>query len=127
MVEMNKNLLSRLILHGAAGLIYPASVSCLFFLYQFMGGRITSRGVAAGMAVQLIFYFVAAINFLMVAIPSIRARMWIMLIMGLGIFLYLAPVHPIRAVLLSGLACAVTMIPIFGPALRAKIMGDKAL
>lgn len=124
---MSKGLILRVVLHGAVCIGYPFLVGWLFFIFQYMGGERDSRGVAAGLAVQLVCYFVAGSNLLMVAISNVRFRIGVMLAMGASIFFYLAPVHPLKAVALSMLACAVTASAILAPALRLKIIGNKAL
>ena len=121
MAKVTCSLMSRITLHITASFLYPGVVSCVLFLYSYAGVQTSSRGAAAGIATQFIFYCVAGINLLMVAIPSVRSRMVLVIFMGAGIHTYLSPVHPLRAVLLASLACAVTTLAILGPAIRARI------
>lgn len=117
---MTKTFRSRLIAHSVACFVYLILAGAAFFFYRHFGGTVNSRGVAAGMASQLAFYCVAGSNILMIALPRVITRLIVAIITSSGIFLFLVPAHPIRAIVFTSLAFLVTISAIFASELGRK-------
>jgi hypothetical protein len=106
---MRVEFLWRAIAHTMVCFIYPVAIYLLQNLYEKGGGVVSSRGVAAGLASQWVWLVVVVCNGLIACLSNIRFKLLIMVIMMLCMFLYLMPVHPLRAFAYVGAAGVLTL------------------
>ncbi|WP_429505536.1 hypothetical protein [Pseudomonas sp. 2835] len=81
-------------------------------MYRQMAGGLMSRGVAIGMGMYLIFYFVVLMNLVIALVPRLKWRLLLAAAIPAAILLYLLPQHPLRALFCSvlGLSTALAAI-----------------
>ncbi|CAI8964244.1 MULTISPECIES: hypothetical protein [Pseudomonas] len=70
-------------------------------MYRQMAGGLMSRGVAIGMGMYLIFYFVVLMNLVIALVPRLKWRLLLAAAIPAAILLYLLPQHPLRALFCS--------------------------
>ncbi|VVO90130.1 hypothetical protein [Pseudomonas fluorescens] len=101
---MNSRRVIGLAVHALACVIYIVLNGYAVPAYKQLVGGLTSRGVAIGMAMYLIFYFFVSLNLILVFIQRQAIQFGLVIFMMLTILFYLLPQYPIR-----GLAyCALT-------------------
>jgi hypothetical protein len=101
---MNSRRVIGLAVHALACVIYILMNGYAVAAYKQLVGGLTSRGVAIGMAMYLIFYFFVAANLILVFIRRQALQFGLVIFMMLAILFYLLPQYPVR-----GLAyCALT-------------------
>lgn len=101
---MNSRRVIGLAVHALACVIYTVLNGYAVPAYKQLVGGLTSRGVAIGMAMYLIFYFFVSLNLILVFIQRQAIQFGLVIFMMLAILFYLLPQYPIR-----GLAyCALT-------------------
>ncbi|MDD1016138.1 hypothetical protein [Pseudomonas rubra] len=81
-------------------------------MYRQMAGGLMSRGVAIGMGMYLIFYFVVLMNLVMALVPRLKWRLLLAAMIPAAILLYLLPQHPLRALFCSVLGFATALAAI---------------
>jgi hypothetical protein len=111
---MNSRHAIGLAVHSLACVIYIVMNGYAVPAYKQLVGGLTSRGVAIGMAMYLIFYFFVALNLLLVFIQRQAIQFGLVILMMLAIVFYLLPQYPIRGlaycVLTGGLTlCAILL------------------
>ncbi|QVM96833.1 hypothetical protein JYG36_01160 [Pseudomonas sp. SORT22] len=81
-------------------------------MYRQMAGGLMSRGVAIGMGMYLIFYFVVLMNLAIALVPRLKWRLLLAAAIPAAILLYLLPQHPLRAMFCSvlGLSTALAAV-----------------
>ncbi|ROL67467.1 hypothetical protein [Pseudomonas vranovensis] len=81
-------------------------------MYRQMAGGLMSRGVAIGMGMYLIFYFVVLMNLAIALVPRLKWRLLLAAAIPAAILLYLLPQHPLRALFCSvlGLSTALAAV-----------------
>lgn len=81
-------------------------------MYRQMAGGLMSRGVAIGMGMYLIFYFVVLMNLAIALVPRLKWRLLLVAAIPAAILLYLLPQHPLRAMFCSvlGLSTALAAV-----------------
>lgn len=101
---MNSRRVIGLAVHALACVVYIVMNGYAVPAYKQLVGGLTSRGVAIGMAMYLIFYFFVSLNLILVFIQRQAIQFGLVIFMMLAILFYLLPQYPIR-----GLAyCALT-------------------
>lgn len=101
-----------LIAHLTACVLYVALNYYCVTLYKHLAGGLTSRDVAIGIAMYLIFYFFIFMNALIAFIPKVKIKLiFVFLMMGLILF-YLLPQHPVRAMFYSMFTGSLTVIAV---------------
>lgn len=101
---MNSRRVIGLAVHALVCVIYIVMNGYAVPAYKQLVGGLTSRGVAIGMAMYLIFYFFVSLNLVLVFIQRQAIQFGLVILMMLAILFYLLPQYPIR-----GLAyCALT-------------------
>ncbi|WAH58655.1 hypothetical protein LZ023_03445 [Pseudomonas silvicola] len=98
--------------HSGAILAYVLLWTYSFSLYRHWGGVIT-RGIDIGMASQLIFYVLVAINLVVAVLPSRRVKYALAVLAGALILAYLLPDYPLRAPLFAVLATGTTSLAVW--------------
>jgi len=106
-----RDLLIKLGCHASAIVLYALLWGWSFSLYRHWGGTVT-RGVDIGMAAYLIFYAVAAVNLMAVAVPGRAVRYVLAAGLGLLILAWLLPDYPLRAPLFACLATGTTSVAV---------------
>ncbi|MNH34245.1 hypothetical protein D3C79_948250 [compost metagenome] len=81
-------------------------------MYRQMAGGLMSRGVAIGMGMYLIFYFVVLMNLVIALVPRLKWRLLLAAAIPATILLYLLPQHPLRALFCSVLGVSTALAAI---------------
>ncbi|WP_327439229.1 hypothetical protein [Pseudomonas donghuensis] len=81
-------------------------------MYRQMAGGLMSRGVAIGMGMYLIFYFVVLMNLVIALVPRLKWRLLLAAAIPATILLYLLPQHPLRALFCSVLGFSTALVAI---------------
>jgi hypothetical protein len=101
---MNSRRVIGLAVHALACVIYILMNGYAVAAYKQLVGGLTSRGVAIGMVMYLIFYFFVAVNLILVFMRRQALQFGLVIFMMLAILFYMLPQYPVR-----GLAyCALT-------------------
>lgn len=88
--------LARFLMHGLACLALPAAFAQGYSLWAKWVAPPVARGIALGLAMELIFYFFVALNVFMILSGSRKIRCGLAGAVVAAILLYLLPQHPIR-------------------------------
>lgn len=107
--EMSRRKMPILACHVVACLLFPVITSLGLHAYTNYGQTPSSTGVAAGLAVQLIFGAFVFINGLMVISNTIRTKLILISALVVAILFYLFPQHPLRAVFFATISSALTL------------------
>lgn len=99
--------------HAAACLLFPLATSLGFQAYTFLFGSPLSRGVALGLAVQLIFVAFVLVNGLISLIASVKIKIVLTSALVIANFAYLLPQHPLRALFFAGLSGGLSFAAIY--------------
>lgn len=110
---MSRKKLIALACHAVACLLFPIVTSLGFQVYTTLFGSPLSRGVAIGLAVQLIFAAFVLVNGLIALITNVRAKIALTGVLVLASLAYLLPQHPLRALFFAGLSGALTLAAIY--------------
>lgn len=105
--------------------LYPLAISCSFSLYKSLGGVILSRGVSAGMATQLVVIVFAVINFSLMAVFSLKARLATMMVFSVAVLLWLYSYHPLRALMFVGLTVVLMLSAEWILSLLSRVLVEK--
>ena len=99
--------------HAAACLLFPLTTSLGFQAYTFLFGSPLSRGVALGLAVQLIFVAFVLVNGLITLTTSVKVKIALTSALVIANLIYLLPQHPLRALFFAGLSGVLTLAAIY--------------
>lgn len=109
---MNSRHAIGLAVHSLACAIYIVMNGYAVPAYKQLVGGLTSRGVAIGMAMYLIFYFFVSLNLVLVFIQRQAIQFRLVVLMMLAILFYLLPQYPIRGLAYSALTGGLTVCAI---------------
>lgn len=101
-----------LIVHVLAIVTYLLLHNTGMTMYRQMAGGLMSRGVAIGMGMYLIFYFVVLMNLVIALVPRLKWRLLLAAAIPATILLYLLPQHPLRALFCSVLGFSTALAAI---------------
>lgn len=104
---------SRLIglaVHSLACVLYIVLNNFAVPVYKQLMGGLTSRGVAIGMGMYLVFYFFASLNLVLVFTNRLAIKFGVAIFMMLAILIYLLPQYPVRAMAYCALAGGLTLL-----------------
>ncbi|WPN57852.1 MULTISPECIES: hypothetical protein [unclassified Pseudomonas] len=93
---MNSRRVIGLAVHALACVVYIVMNGYAVPAYKQLVGGLTSRGVAIGMAMYLIFYFFVSLNLILVFIQRQAIQFGLVIFMMLAILFYMLPQYPIR-------------------------------
>lgn len=110
---MSRKKLIVLACHAVASLLFPIVTTLGFQAYTALFGSPLSRGVAIGLAIQLIFAAFVLVNGLIAVITNVRAKIALTGVLVLASLAYLLPQHPLRALFFAGLSGALTLAAIY--------------
>ncbi len=110
---MNRQKLTALACHAVACLLFPIATTLGFHAYTSIFGAPQSRGVALGLAVQLIFAVFVMANALIAITTTLKTKIVLVSALVLANLLYLLPQHPLRALFFAGLAGGLSLIAIY--------------
>jgi predicted membrane-bound dolichyl-phosphate-mannose-protein mannosyltransferase len=99
--------------HTLACLLFPLATSLGFQVYTTLFGPPLSRGVAIGLAVQLIFAAFVLANALIALTTSMKVKIALTSALVIANLTYLLPQHPIRALFFAGLSGGLTLAAIY--------------
>lgn len=109
LVNMNSKRLIGLVVHAMACVLYIVMNGYAVPVYkQFVGG-LTSRGVAMGMGMYLVFYFFVFLNVVLVFINRLAIKFGVAIFMMLSILFYMLPQYPVRGMAYCALAGGLTV------------------
>lgn len=109
---MNSRRVISLIVHALACVLYIVLNNFAVPIYKQLVGGLTSRGVAIGMGMYLVFYFFVFLNVALVLINRLAIKFGVAVFMMLAILFYLLPQYPVRAMAYCALAGGLTMLAI---------------
>lgn len=109
---MNSQRVIGLVVHGMACVLYIVMNNFAVPIYKTMVGGLTSRGVAIGMGMYLVYYFFVFLNLVLVFIPRLAAQFGVAIFMMASILVYLLPRYPVRAMAYCALAGGLTLCAI---------------
>lgn len=101
-----------IVVHLFAVVAYVALNGTLVGWYKQYAGGLTSRGVAVGIAMYMVFWFFAGMNLLIALLPRVWGKVQATVFMAAIIGFYLWPEHPLRALFYSTLSASVTLVAI---------------
>lgn len=104
--------LARFLMHGLACLALPVAFAQGYTFWAQWVAAPVARGIAVGLAMELIFYFFVALNVFMILSSSRKIRCGLAGAVVAATLLYLLPQHPIRGpgiALLCGGLCLVAI------------------
>lgn len=104
---------SALVCHAMACLLFPIANTLGVQAYTSIFGAPKSRGVAIGLAVQLIFAAFVMTNALIAITKNLKAKIVLVSALVLANLLYLLPQHPLRAVFFAGLSGGLSLLAIY--------------
>lgn len=110
---MNRQKLTALTCHALACLLFPIATTLGFQAFTAIFGATQSRGVAIGLAVQLIFAAFVMTNALIAIIKNLKAKIVLVSALVLANLLYLLPQHPLRALFFAGLSGGLSLLAIY--------------
>lgn len=110
---MNRQKLIALACHALACLLFPIATTLGFQAYTSILGTPQSRGVAIGLAVQLIFAAFVMANALIALTTNLKAKIVLVSALVLANLLYLLPQHPLRALFFAGLSGGLSLLAIY--------------
>lgn len=110
--NMNSERLIALVAHAVACVLYIVINGYAVPIYKALAGDLTSRGVAIGMAMYLIFYFFVFLNTVLIFIRGLAIKCGVVVFMMLSILFYLLPQYPVRAIAYCALAGGLTLFAI---------------
>lgn len=119
---MNQQKLTALACHAVACLLFPIATTLGFQAYTSIFGAPQSRGVAIGLAVQLIFAVFVMTNALIAITKYLKAKIGLVSALVLANLLYLLPQNPLRALFFAGLSGGLSLLAIYA----AKNFGSEA-
>ncbi|MNF27893.1 hypothetical protein D3C85_376860 [compost metagenome] len=99
--------------HGAACLLFPVVTTLGFQLYTVLFGAPFARGVAIGLAAQLIFIVFALTNGLIALVSGMKAKVALAVVLVVAVLVYLLPEHPLRALFFAGLSGGLSFSAIY--------------
>jgi hypothetical protein len=111
--EMSRQKLLSLASHTVASLLFPLATSLGFQVYTTLFGPLLSRGVAIGLAVQLIFAAFVLANVLIALTTSMKVKIVLTSALVIANLTYLLPQHPLRALFFAGLSGVLTLAAIY--------------
>lgn len=111
--KIHRQRIMAFVCHVVACLLFPIVTSLGFQAYTALFGSPRSRGVAIGLAIQLIFAAFVLVNGLIALITNVRAKIALTGVLVLASLAYLLPQHPLRALLFAGLSGALTLAAIY--------------
>ncbi|WP_049456587.1 hypothetical protein [Stenotrophomonas maltophilia] len=88
--------LARFVMHGLACLALPAAFAQSYSFWAKWVVPPVGRGIALGLAMELIFYFFVVLNVVMILSGNRKIRYGLAGGVVAAILLYLLPQHPIR-------------------------------
>ena len=105
---MSRQIITALACHSLACLLFPVSTSLGLKAYASLFGAPFSRGVAIGLAIQLIFAVFVLANSFIALITSLKAKIALTCTLVIANLAYLLPQHPLRALFFAGLSGGLT-------------------
>lgn len=102
-----------LICHGVACLLFPVVTTLGVQLYTVLFAAPFARGVAIGLAVQLIFIVFALTNGLIALVSGMKAKVALASVLVVAVLVYLLPEHPLRALFFAGLSGGLSFSAIY--------------
>jgi hypothetical protein len=106
---MNSQRMIALVIHGMACVLYIVLNGLAVPVYKTLVGGLTSRGVAIGLGMYLVFYFFVFLNIVLVFIHRLAAQFGLAIFMMVSILIYLLPQYPVRAMAYCALAGGLTI------------------
>jgi len=110
---MSRERITALACHIVVCLLFPLAVTLGFKAYVAIWGGPASRGVALGLAVQLIFAAFVLANAFIALVENLRAKIFITAVLVVANLAYLLPQHPLRALFFAGLSGGLTLAAIY--------------
>jgi len=110
---MNRKKFMTFACHGVACLLFPTVTTLGFQLYTVIFGTPFARGVAIGLATQLIFIAFALTNFLIALISGTKEKVALAGVLAVAILVYLLPEHPLRALFFASLSGGLSFSAIY--------------
>jgi hypothetical protein len=111
--EIKRQRITAMACHTLACLLFPLATSLGFQVYTTLFGPPLSRGVAIGLAVQLIFAAFVLANALIALTTSMKVKIALTSALVIANLTYLLPQHPIRALFFAGLSGGLTLAAIY--------------
>ena len=111
--KMSRQRVMAFICHATVCLLFPLATSLGFQVYTALFGSPLSRGVAIGLAVQLIFAAFVLANALIAMTTSMKGKIVLTSALVIANLTYLLPQHPLRALFFAGLSGALTLAAIY--------------
>jgi predicted membrane-bound dolichyl-phosphate-mannose-protein mannosyltransferase len=111
--EMSRQRTGTFAYHVVACLLFPLAASLGFELYITLFRPPLSRGVAIGLAVQLIFAAFVLANALIALTTSMKVKIVLTSALVIANLTYLLPQHPLRALFFAGLSGGLTLAAIY--------------
>lgn len=111
--EIKRQRITAMACHTLACLLFPLAASLGFQVYTTLFGPPLSRGVAIGLAVQLIFAAFVLANALIALTTSMKVKIVLTSALVIANLTYLLPQHPLRALFFAGLSGGLTLAAIY--------------
>ncbi len=111
--EIKRQRITAMVCHALASLLFPLASSLGFQVYTTLFGPPLSRGVAIGLAVQLIFAAFVLANALIALTTSMKVKIVLTSALVMANLTYLLPQHPLRALFFAGLSGGLTLAAIY--------------
>lgn len=109
---MNNRMVIGFLVHFLAGALYIVMNNYAVPIYKELVGGLTSRGVAIGMGMYVIFYFFVFCNFIIVFVNRMSVKVGIAVFMVLAILYYMLPQYPVRGMAYGALSGGLTFFAI---------------
>ncbi|MBV7494663.1 hypothetical protein KW837_10335 [Pseudomonas sp. PDM24] len=118
---MNSRIVIGFLIHFLACAFYIVMNNYAVPIYKEMVGGLTSRGVAIGMGMYVIFYFFVFCNFIIVFVKKMPVKIGMAVFMVSAILYYMLPQYPVRGMAYSALSGSLTFIAIAMSSLLVRV------
>lgn len=109
---MNSRIVIGFLVHFLVCALYIVMNNYAVPIYKELVGGLTSRGVAIGMGMYVIFYFFVFCNFIIVFVKKMSVKFGVAVFMVLAVLYYMLPQYPVRGMAYSALSGGLTFFAI---------------
>lgn len=110
---MSRKNVTALARHSFVCLLFPIFTNLGFKAYTLLFGAPLSRGIAIGLAIQLIFAVFVLANCFIALATTLKAKIALACALVIANLAYLLPQHPLRALLFAGLSGGLTCAAVY--------------
>lgn len=111
--KMNRQRIRALGCHAAACLLFPVGAILGFQISARWFGSPFAKGIAIGLAVQLIFIAFILANILIALVSSMETKAVLSCVLAAAVLIYLLPEHPLRGLFFAGLSGCLSLAAIY--------------